>query len=172
MRPIVFAAWTLFLPLVAGCTILDSLPLGNSPVAVGTQVDRIVVDKSARKMWLIEDDDVVKTYRVHLGFSPVGDKTEEGDGRTPEGWYRINRRNPQSRFHLSLGISYPNARDVREARKLGKDPGGDIFIHGGPRRWADRFRRDWTDGCIAVTDRQMEEIYAMVQLNTPIYIRP
>ena len=136
------------------------------------QADRIIVDKSDRRMWLLKEGEIIRSYHVNLGFAPVGDKKVQGDGRTPEGVYRIDRRNPRSRFHLSLGISYPNRRDIAEARAMGEDPGGDIFIHGGPRLWKNRNRRDWTDGCIAVTDRQMSEIYAMVRLDTPIYIRP
>lgn len=136
------------------------------------QADHIVVDKSDRRMWLLKEGEVIRSYPVNLGFAPVGDKKMQGDGRTPEGVYRIDRRNPRSRFHLSLGISYPNQRDIAEAHAQGNDPGGDIFIHGGPRLWKDRNRRDWTDGCIAVTDWQMSEIYAMVNLDTPIYIRP
>ncbi len=136
------------------------------------EVNRIVVDKSERRMWLLDGRKVVRSYPVNLGFSPVGDKKMEGDGRTPEGVYRIDRRNPQSRFYRSLGISYPNRRDIAEARALGQDPGRDIFIHGGPRLRKNRNRKDWTDGCIAVSDRQMSEIYAMVRIGTPIHIRP
>jgi murein L,D-transpeptidase YafK len=113
---------------------------------------------------------VLKSYNVHLGFSPRGHKSIEGDGRTPEGQYIINRRNPNSEFHLSIGISYPNVDDIARARALGKSPGGDIFIHGRPKKYRDG-KRDWTAGCIAVTDRQMEEIYSMVKNGTPILIK-
>jgi murein L,D-transpeptidase YafK len=93
---------------------------------------------------------------------------QEGDGRTPEGAYRIDRRNPNSRFHLSLGISYPNARDVAYARENGLDPGGDIFIHGTPTQWSNT--PDWTWGCIAVTNEEMDEIFFMVETGTKIFI--
>lgn len=138
----------------------------------GPEVTQILVDKSDRKMWLLHQNKVLRTFDVDLGFNPVGHKAVEGDGRTPEGVYRIDRRNPNSAFHLSIGISYPNARDVAKARALGKSPGGDIFIHGGPRLFADRNKADWTAGCISVTDREMEDIYAMVKDGTPILIKP
>jgi len=135
----------------------------------GPEVTKIIVFKSARAMHLMHGKQVLKSYRISLGFAPRGDKKVEGDGRTPEGLYYIDRRNPKSDFHLSLGISYPNVRDIEEARRLGKKPGGDIFIHGrGPS--VDNLIPDWTWGCIAVTNREIEEIYAMVRDGTPIAI--
>jgi murein L,D-transpeptidase YafK len=107
---------------------------------------------------------------VHLGFAPEGHKTRSGDGRTPEGRYVIDRRNARSDFHLSLGISYPNALDRARARSMGVDPGTNIFIHGGPRRAEDRRKPDWTAGCIAVSDREIEEIWSMVPTGIPITI--
>jgi murein L,D-transpeptidase YafK len=137
----------------------------------GPEVTRIVVDKGDRRMRLYHHDEVLRTFRIGLGFAPIGHKQFEGDGKTPEGLYRIDRRNPNSRFHLSLGISYPNEQDRAFAQAQGRNPGGDIFIHGrGPRH--QRSRGDWTEGCIAVTDREMEDIYAMVRDGTPILIRP
>jgi len=113
----------------------------------------------------------LRTYPVGLGFAPTGHKQFEGDGRTPEGSYLIDRRNPESLFHLSIGISYPNEADKTFAAAQGKSPGSDIFIHGGPRPGIDPTNvRDWTAGCIAVTDSQIEEIYAMVRDGTPIDI--
>lgn len=137
----------------------------------GPEVTRVVVHKSARRMYLLHHDRVLSSHRVDLGFAPAGHKQAEGDGRTPEGRYLIDRRNPDSRFHLSLGISYPNAADIARARAAGRDPGGDIFIHGRARPFAWQ-RRDWTAGCIAVTDREMRDIYAMVRTGTPIDILP
>ncbi|MBD3679767.1 MAG: L,D-transpeptidase family protein [Rhodobacteraceae bacterium] len=137
----------------------------------GPQVTRVVVVKEARTLYLLNEEGVLKTYDVDLGFAPEGDKAQEGDGRTPEGNYLIDRRNPNSQYHLSLGISYPNAHDVALARAAGVEPGGDIFIHG--RSW--RYwtaGEDWTAGCIAVRDREIREIYAMVQDGTPIDILP
>ncbi|PRX37099.1 L,D-transpeptidase catalytic domain [Meinhardsimonia xiamenensis] len=137
----------------------------------GPEVTRIVVHKSARVMYLMHHDQVLTRHRIDLGFAPEGAKRAEGDGRTPEGRYYIDRRNPRSRYYLSLGISYPNARDIQVARAAGASPGGDIFIHGkaSPFPWA---REDWTWGCIAVTNREMRDIYAMVKLGTPIDIYP
>lgn len=134
----------------------------------GPEVTRIVVFKEKRRMYLFHHNQVLKSYEIELGFAPTGDKYVEGDGRTPEGRYRIDRRNPRSSFHLSIGISYPNTADVARAASLGKSPGGDIFIHGTPKR--NGRDDDWTAGCIAVTNDEMEDIYAMVQLGTPIDI--
>ena len=136
----------------------------------GPEVTEIQVSKSDRKMYLLHNDEVLKTYKIGLGFNPVGHKQFEGDGKTPEGTYYISHRNPKSEFHLSVGISYPNEADRAFASTTGKPPGGDIFIHGGPNRKVTK--RDWTAGCIAVTDRQMEQIYAMVKPGTPIHILP
>ena len=136
----------------------------------GPAVTKIYVLKKQRLMYLMHNRQVLKAYRIGLGFEPVGDKKIEGDGKTPEGWYRIDRRNPDSDFHLSLGISYPNAKDVAEAKKLGKSPGGDIFIHG-RGNLVGALIRDWTWGCIAVTNDEMEEIYSMVRTGTPILIQ-
>ena len=137
----------------------------------GPDVTYIVVNKEARRMYLMHDDKVLQDYDIDLGFAPIGDKFFEGDGRTPEGTYIIDRRNPNSQFYLSLGISYPNARDRAEAAALGKPPGGDIFIHGNSSPFK-RKREDWTWGCIAVTNREMEDVYAMVRNGTPIQINP
>ena len=137
----------------------------------GPEVTFIVVNKKARSMYLFHDDKVLRKYRIDLGFAPIGDKVIEGDGKTPEGLYRIDRRNPNSQFHLSLGISYPNANDRAQAAALGKSPGGDIFIHGNSTRNRSD-KKDWTWGCIAITNRQMEDVYAMVRNGTPIQINP
>ena len=136
----------------------------------GPEVTRIVVFKEDRKMYLMHDESVLRSYDFELGFAPVGHKVVEGDGKTPEGAYRIDRKNPNSSFHLSIGISYPNAADVTAAKALGQSPGGDIFIHGTPNAF--RRQDDWTWGCIAVTTREMEEIYAMVNVGTSIWINP
>ncbi|SLN57710.1 L,D-transpeptidase catalytic domain [Roseivivax jejudonensis] len=139
----------------------------------GPEVTRVYVDKSERRMYLIHHDRVLKQYPIQLGFAPAGHKQFEGDGRTPEGHYLIDKRNPNSKFHLSVGISYPNENDIARALAMGRDPGGDIFIHGGPQRGSSaNAKSDWTWGCIAVSDREMEHIYAMVRDNTPIYIAP
>jgi len=136
----------------------------------GPEVTRVIVQKSTRKMWLMHNKRVLRKYDVELGFAPRGHKQFEGDGRTPEGSYWINRRNPNSAFFLSLGISYPNAQDIAYAKKHGKSPGGEIFIHGGPVLLGDRNKPDWTAGCIAVTNKEMAKIYAMVKNGTQIDI--
>ena len=153
--------------------IVTLLVLGSCsqfPEYNGPEVTRIVVHKSERQMVLYHHDQVLETYEIELGFAPEGHKFEYGDGRTPEGDYVIDRRNPNSQWYLSIGISYPNAADIAAAQAAGVDPGGDIFIHGTPRP----FRRadDWTVGCIAVTNAEMRQIYAMVDLGTPITIYP
>ncbi len=138
---------------------------------LGPEVTRIVVLKEERRMVLLHHDRVVSYHKIDLGFAPVGHKRWEGDGRTPEGRYVVNRRNPNSRFHLSLGLSYPNAKDVAAARAAGKDPGGDIFIHGRSNPLKLR-RDDWTDGCISVSNQEMEWIYKVVRNGTPVDIYP
>ncbi|MDP2085980.1 MAG: L,D-transpeptidase family protein [Gemmobacter sp.] len=139
----------------------------------GPEVTRIEVHKAERKMYLLHHDKVLKSYDVGLGANPEGHKQFEGDSKTPEGVYYIDRRNPNSAFHLSIGMSYPNAADRAFAQSQGKSPGGDIFIHGQAGKHTRRGRgRDWTDGCIAVTDREMEDIYAMVKVGTPIAVYP
>lgn len=138
----------------------------------GPEVTRVVVFKEKRRMFLLHHTSVLESYEFELGFAPTGHKVQEGDGRTPEGEYIIDRRNPNSDFHLSIGISYPNARDIEVARRLGVSPGGDIFIHGTPKAFRRSGDADWTWGCIAVTNREMEDIYAMVKDGTPITIYP
>lgn len=139
----------------------------------GPEITKIEVHKSARKMYLLHNSKVMKQYDIALGQQPVGHKQFEGDQKTPEGVYYIDRRNPNSRFHLSLGMSYPNQADRAYARSQGKSPGGDIFIHGRANKHTQRgLGWDWTDGCIAVTDDEMEEIYAMVKVGTPIVVFP
>lgn len=157
--------------MVAGCSKQFEFGNNKNRAYTGQEVTYIVIDKSDRNMRLYHKNRVLKSYRVQLGFSPVGDKERQGDGRTPEGLYRIDRKNPYSDFHLSLGISYPDGKDRIIAATKGVDPGGDIFIHGGPQDGIPR-NYDWTRGCIAVSDRQIEEIYAMVEVDTPVLIRP
>lgn len=120
-------------------------------------------------MELLRDGRVIRRYKVRLGDAPVGHKRQQGDEKTPEGDYRIGGRNPNSRFHLSLRVSYPDEADRKQARARGADPGGDIFIHGGNIA---TYPFDWTDGCIAVTDKQIEEIWSLVPTGTPIRIDP
>jgi murein L,D-transpeptidase YafK len=171
----------LLLALPPGLAACDATQEASRPVPPGAvadradQVDRIVVEKGARRMHLMRDGARLKTYRVSLGRNPIGHKQQEGDSRTPEGTYIIDTRNPQSRFHLSLRVSYPSSEDRRSAAARGVPPGGDIFIHGLPNGTASAellTGRDWTDGCIAVTNAEIREIWAMVKDGTPIEIRP
>ena len=140
------------------------------------QADRVEVFKSARRLELWRGVKLLAAYRVALGFAPAGHKEREGDGRTPEGCYTIDARNPRSRFHLSLRVSYPDARDKARAAALGVPPGGDIYIHGTPNGWRKHAvrhpGRDWTTGCIAVRDRQMREIWSRVPTGARVVIRP
>ena len=136
----------------------------------GPTVTEVQVHKAARKMYLLHNGTVLKDYDIALGFAPLGHKQFEGDGKTPEGLYYITHRNPKSNYYLSIGISYPNEQDMAVAEAAGLPPGGDIFIHGGPLGKVRQ--RDWTAGCISVTDRQMEEVYSMVNPGTPIWLLP
>ena len=136
----------------------------------GPKVTRLQMFKGDRNLFLFDNTSVLKAYRIDLGFAPEGPKQFEGDGKTPEGAYTVDRRNPDSLFHLSIGISYPNEADIAFAAAQGREPGGDIFIHGGPRPGIDAIKPDWTAGCIAVSDREIEDIYAMVRDGTPIDI--
>ena len=144
------------------------------PLPLTGSLDRIVIDKSDRVLIAYQDGRAVRRYPMSLGFAPEGDKVRQGDGRTPEGHFRIDRRNPQSRFHLSLGLDYPHPDDIARARAGGFDPGGDIFIHGQPRGLGglQRIATDWTDGCIAINNHAMEELWAVTPIGTPVEIRP
>ena len=138
----------------------------------GPAVTQIVVNKGARRMHLLHGSTVLKSYDVQLGNQPLGAKRYSGDGRTPEGIYFIDRFNPRSRYHLSVGVSYPSTEDKLRAQLVGMEPGGDIFIHGlGPEGRALN-KKDWTAGCIAVSDDEIEEIYAMLTTGVPIIINP
>ena len=140
----------------------------------GPPVTQVAVYKGQRRMHLLNGQTVLRSYDFGLGNQPVGHKQFEGDGKTPEGIYKIDRRNDRSKFHLSLGINYPLPEDRARAKKGGYSPGGDIFIHGQPNQIPDGFRvkGDWTEGCIAVADHEMDEIFAMTRLGTEVEIRP
>lgn len=158
--------------LMMACMTIASVAIAATPpamVPVSQRADRIHVDKSERRMQLLRGGKVLRTYRILLGDAPVGHKHQQGDEKTPEGDYRISGRNPNSRFHLSLRISYPNDADRKQARKRGVDPGGDIMIHGGN---SVLYPFDWTDGCIAVSNKEIEEIWSLVPTGIPIRIDP
>ena len=145
-------------------------------VAAPIQADKIVILKSVRSMTLFSGGKVLKTYKVALGSDPLGPKRVEGDHKTPEGNYLIDAKNSQSQFHLSLHISYPSAADVKTARSMGQSPGGAIMIHGLAKPFAYlgplHRQTDWTDGCIAVTNAEIEEIWRLVPVGTRVEIRP
>jgi murein L,D-transpeptidase YafK len=144
---------------------------GEFPLA-----DLVIIEKGERKMHLLREGEIFRTFRIALGMRPVGDKQKEGDSKTPEGRYLLDRRNPDSDYFLSIHISYPDASDRREAAALGMDPGGAIMIHGQPNmptRSETYYRtQDWTDGCIAVSNSDMIDIWLMTGDDTPIEIRP
>jgi murein L,D-transpeptidase YafK len=136
----------------------------------------MVLDKSERKLTLFQQGTQVATYSVALGNNPVGDKERRGDGRTPEGLYFIQGRNPESKYHLALRISYPDVADRNQAARRGVSPGGDVMIHGLPKAFATvgalHRQQDWTEGCVAVTNDEIEEIWRSVPNGARILIRP
>jgi len=138
--------------------------------------DKVLIEKKERRLTLLSKGEVIKTYKIALGGNPVGPKERQGDNKTPEGTYLIDSRNSNSGYHLSLHISYPNQKDKIRAKELGVSPGGDIMIHGitNGLSWvgASHAEVDWTEGCIAVTDEEIEEIYKLVPNGTIVEIRP
>lgn len=159
--------------------LLAGLICGSSAAhsaATVLHANRVVVLKKERTLQLIERGKVVRTYKVALGGNPVGAKSQRGDHKTPEGVYVLDSRNAHSQFYKSLHISYPSAHDRAAARQKGVSPGGDVFVHGLPNGYryvgAAHRLKDWTDGCIAVTDDEMDEIWSAVADGTPIEIRP
>jgi len=151
--------------------IFDAAIAGDFPVA-----DKVWVEKGERRLHLMRDGEPFRSFDIALGLTPVGDKEQEGDQRTPEGTYLLDMRNPDSDFFLSIHISYPNATDLREARRNGLDPGGQIMIHGQPNlptfSAAYYASEDWTNGCIAVSNSDMIDIWLMTPAVVPIEITP
>ena len=141
-----------------------------------TEAERIIIEKSLRRLTLVRKDKVKRTFPIVLGGNPVGHKVEQGDLKTPEGEYVIDYKNLNSEYYLSVRISYPNENDLRRARSLGVQPGGNIMIHGLPNDARPPYNRylneDWTEGCIAVSNTAMQEIWLAVRENTPVEIRP
>jgi murein L,D-transpeptidase YafK len=138
--------------------------------------DKVIIEKAARKLYLLQDGEVFRTFDIALGIMPVGDKQREGDFKTPEGNYRLDLRNPDSDYFLSIRVSYPDNDDLADARTRGVNPGGSIMIHGQPNEptHSETYYRtqDWTNGCIAVSNSDMIDIWLMTDENTPIEIRP
>ncbi|CAK7029787.1 MAG: hypothetical protein DELT_02733 [Desulfovibrio sp.] len=148
----------------------------NDPLAPEVRFDTLVIEKQKRLLTAYVQGKPVRVYRVALGGSPVGPKRVQGDEKTPEGTYRVDGKNPHSRYYKNLGVSYPNAEDRKRAASLGKSPGGDIKIHGlGPEfrhLGKEQWQYDWTLGCIAVTDAEIDELYAHTNVGAVIEILP
>jgi murein L,D-transpeptidase YafK len=162
--------------LIAMALVLSPPASATPELPAGIKADTVLVLKGERRLLLLRNGHALESYRIALGRNPVGPKVEEGDGRTPEGRYRLDWRNPESRFHRSLHISYPNRRDRERARALGVSPGGAIMIHGLSERaalvGAEHVKWDWTEGCIAVTNAEIDRIWRLVDDGTAIEIRP
>lgn len=188
MRPIYikFVSLLLLLPVAGrsdiGASKVDD-SMSQSPQGAGAGfsaalpvADQVVVRKSERRLYLYRHGEVLRSYRIALGLQPEGPKERAGDFRTPEGRYYLTRRNPRSDYFLSIQVSYPNDQDVRRARHQHVDPGGSIMLHGLPNnlRHPPEYyaRSDWTDGCIALSDSDMVEVWMLTQDNIPIDIRP
>jgi murein L,D-transpeptidase YafK len=156
--------------------LVVSLLHGSASLASSAHADRLVVIKHEHLMMLMRDGQVLKTYRVALGRGGIGPKVRAGDNKVPEGVYPIAGRNAQSAFHRALRVGYPTPQQVRDAQRKGVDPGGDIMIHGirNGLGWVEPLQRyvDWTKGCIAVTDGEMDEVWRAVPDGTPIEIKP
>jgi murein L,D-transpeptidase YafK len=179
LRQATIVLLALFFVAGAGVVSRDYLQLGRRIPELArpeSRADLIRVEKAARTLTLLRGSTILKTYQVSLGRRPGGQKLQEGDGRTPEGRYLIDSKNGRSHFHLALHISYPNIDDRTIAQQRSVSPGGDIMVHGLPNGlgWLDKLHlnRDWTDGCIAVTDSEMDEIWSYVATGTAIEIRP
>jgi murein L,D-transpeptidase YafK len=157
--------------LIGMLTAESSVPLSHPAKA-----DQVLVVKSQRTLTLLSQGKVIHTYKIALGGTPVGAKEQQGDHKTPEGHYVLDRRNSKSRFYKSIHVSYPNEQDRQRAASQGASPGGDVMIHGLPNGfgWLGATHRamDWTDGCIAVTDAEIDEIWELVPDRSPIEIRP
>jgi murein L,D-transpeptidase YafK len=148
----------------------------REPLPADARADRVVVRKRARTLELYRGERLLRAYPIALGRDPLGHKQQEGDGRTPEGRYLLDYRNPRSSYHKALHVSYPSAADSASARSRGVSPGGQIMVHGvrNGLGFVGRLHRifDWTDGCIAVTDQEIDEIWRSVADGTPIEIEP
>jgi murein L,D-transpeptidase YafK len=157
------------------CSMLPAISEAGATPA-NAKVDRVLVLKHQHVLQLLNGGHILKEYKVALGGSPVGPKTQQGDHKTPEGIYTLDSRNSKSQYYKSLHISYPTPEQRAAARKRGVSPGGDVFVHGLPGKYrnigAAHRLYDWTDGCIAVTDEEMDEIWLAVADGTPIEIRP
>jgi len=168
--PALLAAWVFLFVFPSPATATELSPVTDA------SVDRVVVEKSKRTMTLLKQDREVRTYKIALGRDPVGPKVRQGDNRTPEGIYYVDYKVRNSAYHRALHLSYPNPDDVERARALGVPPGGSIMIHGmkNDHLWMGdvQYLFNWTNGCIALTNREIEEVWALVSPWTPVEIRP
>jgi murein L,D-transpeptidase YafK len=173
LRLLVYLGLLLGFGFIAASLYSPMRPDPPPPPLTG-QVERIVIEKAARRMQLIQDGKPIRTYQIALGFAPEGDKVRQGDGKTPEGLFTTNRRNDESAFHLSIGLDYPHPEDIQLASQNGYSPGGDIFIHGQPNALPEglKLKGDWTAGCIALTNAEMREVWAVTPIGTTVEIRP
>lgn len=166
--------WLTISLIFLGLTVYYFYPEDKLPADI--QIDKLVVFKAKRQLLAYSNGQLIKTYNISLGRQPIGDKEFEGDKKTPEGLYYINDKNPNSGYYKNLGISYPDKEDIENAKRLGKPVGGDIKIHGLRNRtgFIGKFHRwfDWTLGCIALTDNEIDELYKAVEIGTPIEIKP
>ena len=148
----------------------------NVPLDKSISIDKILVEKSKRQLHVYSKGELIKTYKISLGREPIGKKQFEGDKKTPEGLYYINGKNSASGYYKNLGVSYPNAEDIKYAEKMKKSPGGLIKIHGlrNGLGWIGKNHLffDWTMGCIALTNEDVEELYNCIEIGTPIEIKP
>jgi murein L,D-transpeptidase YafK len=153
---------------------LQALSANDPPLPASAMADRVLVLKGERKLLLIRNDEVLKEYTISLGGNPMGLKLMEGDRKTPEGVYVLDRHNAHSQYHRSIHISYPNAEDVARSKRFGVPTGGDLFLHGLPNDFTGPSQDlgDWTNGCIAVTNAEIDEIWRAVADGTPIEIKP
>ncbi len=158
------------------CILIGYYFLPEDELPSEIKIDKLVVTKSKRIMEAYSKGELIKTYKISLGKNPQGDKEFEGDKKTPEGAYAINDKNPNSGYHKNLGVSYPNSDDVKEAKMKDVKPGGEIKIHGLKNRigFMGKFHRlfNWTAGCIAVTDQEIDKLYSSVSIGTPVIINP
>jgi len=166
---------------VIGSAIMNGLERSNKidsllllkKIGRDNHVDSIYVKKSTRMMYVFQNEKALRAYKIGLGKYPIGRKQVQGDFKTPEGLYSIFDKNPNSKYHKNLGISYPNAEDKKRAAALHKSPGGDVKIHGLPADWDGPYTAcDWTWGCIALTNEEIDELYLHTPIGTPIFIAP
>lgn len=148
----------------------------SSAAMAGIKADYVVIDKSSERVYLLFRGNIIRSFPAVFGFNPVGHKQYEGDGRTPEGRYMLDFKNDSSKFYRSIRVSYPNKQDEFRAEMRGDSPGGDIFIHGQKNgySWEEltKDRKNWTDGCVAMRDTDMAQVWELVDVDTPIWIRP